>query len=111
MILSQNFKKFLLFLVKMIKLMLMILFFISIINSQIISELPDELLDPADIADYNQQQKQDSLSTLLAGDDQFMTIILNFTVNKSGKDFQYSSALGKIFKKTIESIVDSFNFL
>lgn len=81
----------------------MVLFFIAIINAQIVSELPDEFLDPMDIAEYNRQ-----LNEQISNDDQFMTIVLNLTVNKSGRKPQFSSMLDNIFKKTFESIAAFF---
>ncbi|RNA18593.1 hypothetical protein BpHYR1_047984 [Brachionus plicatilis] len=89
----------------MIKYVLIFFLLIAAINSQSVVELPDEFLDPADIADYNRQL----LDKLASNDTQFMSIALELTVHKSKHRPQ--SIFDHIIKKTLESIMDSISFL
>lgn len=88
----------------MIKFFLMLCIFVGLVYSQsVVTELPDEFLDPADIAEYNQQL----INTQASNNSQIMTLVLEL----NEKQAHEQTFFNRILKNTIQSIMDSLNFL
>lgn len=82
----------------------MLCVFVALVYSQsVVTELPDEFLDPADIAEYNQQL----INTQAFNNSQIMTLVLEL----NEKQAHEQTFFNRILKNTIQSIMDSLNFL